>query len=350
MPEPDYPSVLHLSDPALTATRLAEAAAETGRTWRVLPLAIAPEPGTAAALAVKAGRGLRWEARLLAARARSRRVHVHSVLARRHAGWAFGRRFALHLHGTDIRSAQYEQRHRDLVHETVRTAQTVFYATPDLREHVAPLREDARLVPVPVSLTVPPAERAPRERPAQIRALVGDRDYLLFTSRWEAVKGGARSLEIARALTAAQADPSGPAVLGLDWGPLAGQAADAGVQLVPRMPHADFLAAVGAARLCIGQLSGVMGASELDALAADVPLVAPLEPRWYDGSHPSLVVPPVLGGVDLGMSGTAADVVDLVREELVAPAERSTRPWVQEHHSPQAALDEVLAGYRDSGW
>lgn len=350
MSAPDYPSILHLSDPARTATLLSSAAAVTGRDWRVLPLAVAP-PGTGVtAAAAKAARGLRWEAELALARVRTRRVHVHSVLARRHAGWAFGRSFALHLHGTDIRTAQYEDRHRELVHRTVREAQAVFYSTPDLKEHVAPLREDARLVPVPVSLPGPTADGAVTAPPPALRELVGEREYLFFASRWQDVKGGERQIEIARSLTRALSGPSDPVVVGLDWGPLAPQAAAAGVQLVGRLPHAEFLAALGAARLCIGQLSGVLGASELDALAADVPLVAPLDPRWYDGGHPSLVVPPVVGGVDLGMSAGADDLVDLVREELGSPTHRRTRSWVQEHHSARAALSEVLAGYRDSGW
>lgn len=347
MSAPDYPSILHLSDPASTATLLSRAAAETGRRWRVLPLATAPAAGGPALRAARrAVRGLRWEVDLLADRLRTRRLHVHSALARPHAGWAFGRRFALHLHGTDIRSRQYEERHRRVVHETVHDAHVVFYATPDLREHVAPLRQDARLVPVPVPLP----ELGPAPTPTAVREVAGHRDYIFFPSRWEAVKGGAAQIAMARALAAACSGPSAPALVGLDWGPLAAEADAAGVHLMPKMPHAEFLATVAGARLCIGQLSGVLGASELDALAADVPLIVPLNPEWYDGSHPSLRVPPVLGGVDLGISGTSDDLVDLVREELTAPAERRTRLWVQDHHSPHAALAEVLSGYRDSSW
>ena len=349
MSDPDYPSVLHLSDPALTATLLAREAERTGRRWQVLPLATAPTAGGAARQkGLRALRGLRWEAELAARRVGSRRVHVHSALARRHAGWAFGRRFALHLHGTDIRTRQYEERHRDLVRGTVRDAHVVFYSTPDLREHVAPWRQDARLVPVPVP--VPPLRLRAGELPAAVRSVTGGRDYLFFPSRWEEVKGGAAQIALARALSAATTAPSAPVLLGLDWGPLAAEAAAAGVQLVPKMPHAQFRATVAGARLCLGQLSGVLGASELDVLASDVPLAAPLNPLWYDGSHPSLRVPPVVGGVDLGVCGGADDLVDLVLEELASPSPRSSRGWVLEHHSPEAALTSVLTGYRDSGW
>lgn len=347
MPDPDYPSVLHLSDPAYTATLLARAAEVTGRRWQVLPLATAPPTGGRTRQVVaKAVRGLGWEAELLAARMRTRRLHVHSALARRHAGWSFGRRFALHLHGTDIRSRQYEEAHRNVVRGTVRDAHVVFYSTPDLREHVVPLRDDARLVPVPV----PVPERSAAEVPDAVRSVCGGREYIFFPSRWEEVKGGAAQIALARSLAAALTGPSAPVLLGLDWGPLAPEAAAAGVRLLPTMPHDRFLATVAGARLCIGQLSGMLSASELDALASEVPLVAPLNPRWYDGSHPSLQVPPVVGGVDLDVGGAPDDLVDLALEELTSPEDRSSRAWVQEHHSPEAALAEVLAGYRDSGW
>ncbi|MGO1684751.1 MAG: hypothetical protein ACTH1O_09195 [Brachybacterium sp.] len=346
MSESDYSNVLHLSDPAFTATLLSRAAAETGRRWTVLRLATAPEASGPSAVAVKAMRGLRWESKLALARARARRVHVHSVLARRHAGWAFGRSFALHLHGTDIRTTQYLDQHRRLVLDTVDRARVVFYSTPDLREHIAPLRADARLVPVPVPLPSGPTP----PRPARIAALTGTREYIFFPSRWEKVKGGARQIEVARALSRALSHPSAPMLVGLDWGPLAQEAAAAGVHLVPKMPHEEFRAAVAGSRLCIGQFAGILSASELDALAANVPLLAPLNPQWYDGSHPSLVVPPVLGGVDLGMSGSAEDVLDIVTEELDSPAQRPTDEWVRTHHSPRAALTEVLSGYRASSW
>lgn len=348
MPEPDFASVLHLSDPAHTATLLSRAAAETGRRWTALPLATAPAGTSLSAVALKAARGLRWESRLARSRVQARRVHVHSVLARRHAGWAFGRRFALHLHGTDIRTNQYLEQHQRLIRDTVKRAQVVFYSTPDLREHVSPLRDDARLVPVPVPIPLPETPAPPR--PAQIATLVGSREYVFFPSRWEEVKGGQRQIAVARELARAMSGPSAPMLVGLDWGPLAQEAAAAGVHLVPKMPHAQFRAAVARARLCIGQFAGILSASELDALAANVPLVAPLNPDWYDGSHPSLVVPPVLGGVDLGMSSSAKDVLDIVTEELGSSAPRATDSWVREHHSPQAALTEVLAGYRDCGW
>lgn len=343
----DYRRVLHLGDPASTASLLREAADTSGRHWRVLPLAKAPSPANQlTATAGKAVRGALWETRLLRERLPVRKVHVHSALARRHAGWAFGSSFVLHLHGTDIRTRQYEAAHAELITSTVRDAHVVFYSTPDLREHVEDLRDDARLVPVPVPLVAGPGG----PRPAALDSAVGQSDYIFFPSRWDDAKGGAAQIDLARALSRALSGTQGPALIGLDWGPHAAEAARAGVTLIPTMPHPQFQSVISGARLCIGQLSGVMGASELDVLAADTPLVIPLHPNWYDGSHPSLADPPVHGGTALGTDPHADDVVAVVQRALEGHTISSTRPWVDHHHSPEAAFAAVLDGYRDTSW
>lgn len=343
----DYRQVLHLGDPASTGSLLREAASTSGRRWRVLPLAKTPAASSRlTATAGKAVRGALWEARLLGERLPVRRVHVHSALARRHAGWAFGSSFALHLHGTDIRTRQYEAAHAELITSTVRDAHVVFYSTPDLREHVEDLRGDARLIPVPVPLVAGPGG----PRPAALEDTAGEGDYIFFPSRWDDAKGGAAQIDLARALSRALSGARGPALIGLDWGPYAAEAARAGITLIPTMPHAQFQSVVSGARLCIGQLSGVMGASELDVLAADTPLVIPLQPNWYDGSHPSLTDPPVHGGTALGAEPPADDVVAVVQRALKEHTISSTRPWVDHHHSPQAAFAAVLEGYRDTSW
>ena len=335
--------VLHLSDPAGAATLLSEAAAATGRRWRVLPLATAPTPGPTASLR-RAARGATWEAELLRDRLWARRVHVHSALAQRHAGWAFGERFALHLHGTDIRTRLYEPAHAAVIRDVVASASVVFYVTPDLRSHVAALRSDARLVPVPVPLgrAMPGPDLGPLLPPE-----AGDRGYVLFASRWGPEKGGDAQIGLARSVARGLAAHRGPVPVGIDWGQNAEAARDAGVHLLPRMPHARFRALVAGARVAIGQLTGVLGASELDALAADVPLVAPLDPRWYDGSDPALVDVPVRGA-----SFSPDDAEGLAAAVLAAldgPAPAPTRPWVARHHSAASALQRVLAGYRSVG-
>ncbi|EWS80771.1 hypothetical protein BF93_01430 [Brachybacterium phenoliresistens] len=341
----NYSRMLHLGDPASTATLLSRAAQQRGARWDVLPFAAAPGGGAVPALLRKAARGLLWEGSLLRRRAAVPRVHVHNALARRHAGWAFGRRFALHLHGTDIRTRQYEPEHGELIRRTVRDAQVVFYSTPDLRRHVQDLREDARLVPVPVPLPGP--STAPL--PPALREIGEGRPYVFFPSRWEAAKGGELQIELVRSLREAIA-PSEAVLVGLDWGGRAGDASRAGATLIPTMPHAAFRSVISGASACVGQLTGVLGASELDVLAADVPLIMPLRTDWYDGSHPSLDSPPVLGGTALDLPDAPEPIVRCVLGALSGDTRSPTRDWVRSHHSPDAALDEVLRGYRESGW
>lgn len=346
-PALDYARVLHLGDPARAASLLSEAAAGTGRRWPVLPLATAPSgSGTMTALR-RAGRGGLWEAQLALRRVGIPRVHVHSALARPHAGWAFGRRFALHLHGTDIRTRRRDPRFRALVEGTVRDAQVVFYSTPDLREHVADLRTDALLVPVPVPVDAVPTSGLP----TAVAEVSEGRDVVMFASRWDDPKGGALQIAIARELARAFSRPEDPVLVGLDWGPRAREAEQAGVRLVPTMDHAAYRASLAAAQLVVGQSTGVMGASELDALAMDSPLLMALNPAWYDGSSPSLDAPPVLGGTTLGRlspgelpAAMAELAVSHVRTEH--PVRAQSRDWVADHHGPNAALAHVLEGYR----
>lgn len=340
-PSLDYERVLHVSDPAFTASLLCTAARETGRNWSVLPVEGPSKRNSAlAASADRAARGVRWELRYAFGRLRHRRVHLHSALALPHVSWALGD-YALHLHGTDIRTRQYEPEHEHTIRKAVTEARAVFYSTPDLREHVSHLRADARLVPVPVApyVSSPVPSRLGLTSP-----------YVFFPSRWEEVKGGQRQIQVASLLR--NALPSSIQLVGLAWGPLQDDARRAGVHLIPTLPHIEYRAVIGNARLAIGQLSGVMGASELDSLAAGVPTVVPLNPEWYDASDDSLINVPVLGGIDLDVERNPSQIVDLAIDALDrgAAAASLSAAWVERFHSPHAALDRVLAGYRRSGW
>lgn len=331
----DYRRVLHVGDPASTASLLSYAARDSGRDWRVLKLAKAPaDKSRLSNLARKAARGATWEGKLAALKAKYRRIHLHQALALPHVRWALGD-YVLHLHGTEIRSRLYEASHAATVEKAVRGASVVFYSTPDLVEHVGSIRDDALLVPVPVPTSRPTAPLPP--------GISGD--YVFFPSRWEQVKGGQRQIEIARELR--RSLPASVELIGLKWGPLASDASSVGVRLVPTMSHEAFRSVVAHARVCVGQFSGILGASELDSLALDVPLVAPLNKDWY--GHLSDYNPPVLGGttLDIDDSGLGAE---LVTQALDGDFPANTREWVITNHSAQSAFNRVLAGYRRAHW
>lgn len=341
----DYLRVLHLGDPAHTATLLARAANETGRDWRVLPLAKSTQAANPVAQTLgRAWRGAWWEARLRGAKLARPRVHLHSAMALPHVGWALGD-YVLHLHGTDIRTRRYEPVYTNRIHDAVTHARQVFYSTPDLREHLTDWRGEARLIPVPVDLDCPVVDN-PYRGEARCTG-----SYVFFVSRWEAVKGGDTQIEAAKCLRA-RLDQS-VALVGLQWGDLQlmDAARQAGVCLIPKLPGAQYRQVIRDAAACVGQTAGILSASELEALAEDVPLIAPLNPSWYDASHPSLVDVPVLGGTTLDPMDSET-IAELTLAALQTPVSQRqpTRDWVQRFHSPAAALTGVLEGYRTAGW
>lgn len=327
-----WEKILHLGDPAFTATVLADEARRRGYDWKVLQWATTEQHSShLATLAHKALRGAKWEANFARHRIRYPLIHLHSALALSHVSWAL-RTYALHLHGTDIRTQQYKQEFRDRVLKAINGAAVVFYSTPDIREHTLLHRADPILAPVPVAASSTPIGHAPR--------ILSGVDYVFFTSRWEEVKGGQRQIDFAHALRSHLSNSI--QLVGLDWGPNAEQAADAGVKLISKQTYPDFLATIAGARLAVGQHSGVLGASELDALDLNVPLASPLRPQWYDGSSPSLVDPPVIG------ANLPIDDIDGLATAVAAALDADapqTHDWVQEHHSPRITLDVVLSGY-----
>lgn len=278
----------------------------------------------------KALRGLAWEARFAWEKARRPQIHLHSALALPHVGWAAGD-FFLHAHGTDVRTRQYQPQFRDTVRAAVARARCVFYSTPDLREHLQNLDTDGIFVPVPVPLP------HPRTRPS-----VPARPTIFFTSRWDEVKGADVQIALADSLHREFGDSI--ELTGLNWGAYASDAGRAGVRLLEKVPHDQYQDMIAGADICIGQMSGVMGASELDALALNRRLVMPLNPDWYDGSDPSLTNVPVLSRdrTPSDIEHVTADIADA----LDHPVPSDTRPWVERHHSAEAALARVLAGYR----
>lgn len=332
-----FDSVLHLGDPAFTASNLVSAAKSRGLDWDVLNWATpSRKSGFLTSMMDRAIRGARWELSFAKQRMRKKHVHLHSALAINQVRWALGK-YTLHLHGTDIRSRLYDPAFSHKVKNAVNNACTVLYATPDLAEHVHPLRDDAILIPVPVAVN---------EELGSIPQILHEFDsYVFFTSRWEDVKGGAAQLNIASVIR--KALPRNIGVVGLDWGPLSKQAQDIGVTLIPKLSHKDFSTVISIASVCIGQFSGVMGASELDALARNTPLVMPLKSEWYSGTHPSLTNVPVLGGTALSINDPD-EIVDLVKTVLSEENKSDTLSWVLEHHSPEASLDYVLAAYNTS--
>jgi glycosyltransferase involved in cell wall biosynthesis len=338
MEHPDEPAVLHFNDCASVGQALVTEAARQGHHWAYAP----PEQVRPAATSAN-----RWLARaqflpyLLRRRrllARADVVHVHyatSARLLRERGMP-RRPYVLHLHGSDIRSQWPDPAYHDEIQRAIDEACHVYYANLDTTEQARTARSDAEYLPILIDLALLPPWRGSGEGATARR--------VLFVSRWDEVKGADANLELARELSRAV-----PAVelVGLDWGPRAADAADAGVRLLPRVSRAEFLGLLASADVAVGQARPVVATSELEAMAIGVPTAAlgSRIPRPDDATTP----PVIEGGLE--------EVVSGIRAALGDPAGTAEalggREWVRARHAATPWVPRLLEVYRaaldDSG-
>jgi glycosyltransferase involved in cell wall biosynthesis len=323
------PRVLHLNDCAGVAGNLVRAARARGYGWRYMP----PErvrPAGPTPTGLGRARWVPYVTRRAAELSRADVVHVHYatsvplVTAR-----PMPRRpYLLHLHGTDIREQWAAPATRDLVQRAVDGAMHVYYTNLDTAANARAARADAEFMPALVDVAELPAWR-----PGS-----GAGPTVVFSSRWGPEKGATAMLDVAAALR--RAVPRARLV-GLDWGPLARDAAAAGVDLVARLPHPGYLDLLAAADVVVGQATGLLGVSELEALGIGVPVVMPGTP-W---AYPDGTLPPVI-------SGAPAEVAEQARAALQDPVraaeELGGRTWVREVFVADRYVDALESRYEEA--
>lgn len=326
-PEAD-PKVLHFYDAADVGRTLVKYGRKDGHPWRQFNR---PPPGDAATPASAAGKsrrllaGLTWQAGRAAGILGADLLHVHSgsrvgvVRSRPY------KPFVLHFHGTDIRTQYYDPARRPAIQWGADHAAAVLYSTPDLAEHAQTAHPGARYLPNPVD-----PEELPDWAPA-------NRPRIVFASRWDGSKGGQAQLELARSLLAAVVP--GTDVMGLDWGAEAGRAAAAGVQLVPKMAKPDYLRWLAGAHAVIGQSAGILAMSELQAVAIGVPVVMQLGAGYYPGPSPVLQADTV--------EGLTAQALAVLADPPAVSRALDGRGWINTNHSPQQAVRQLAAVYRE---
>jgi glycosyltransferase involved in cell wall biosynthesis len=320
------PRVLHVNDCARVAHNLVTAARSRGYRWRHLPpAAVRPSGPTPSGI-----RRVRWLPYVLRRRAeltRAQVAHVHyaTSVPLVTAASMPRRPYFLHLHGTDIREQWAAPGTRDLVRRAVDGAAGVYYTNLDTAENARAARPDAEFMPAFVD-----AANLPAWRPG-----AGPAPTVVFASRWGPEKGAARMIDVAGALRAAV-----PAVrlVGLDWGPLAAQARAAGVQLVGPLPHDRYLELLAGADLVVGQATGLLGVSELEALAIGAPLAMPGTPwRYPDGA-----APPVVAG---GPAEVAEQARDVLADPVAAAARLGGREWARANFVAERYVDALERRY-----
>ncbi|TRW47679.1 glycosyltransferase family 4 protein [Georgenia yuyongxinii] len=322
------PAVLHFNDCANVGANLVRAARAQGWRWGYVPPAKVRPTATPEQLrGVGKARYLPFLARRRQALQRADVVHVHYATSARLLRERFmpRRPYFLHLHGTDIRTQWLDPAYHDEVRRAAGEAVGVFYTTPDNREHAQQARPDAEYMPVFVNF-----DELPAWQPA-------DRPRVVFVSRWEDVKGLADQLATAQQL----ADAVGPDVelVGLDWGPGADAARQAGVRLIPPLPHPEYLDLLASAHVTVGQSTAILSVSELEAMAIGVPLAA-------SGEH----YPMPDGGTPPIVTGTVAETVEQVVAALADPPATArtldVARWVRDHHDAADHVTALEARYR----
>lgn len=337
---------LHVNDIASSPLRLLAAATEAGWPWEFIDRYRRP---AGASRAQDAWGAAKWAARLWRTSRHFDLLHVHYGLMARHT--RFTRKpYCLHFHGSDARTVQYMPRYRKHIVTAAREALAVFFATPDIRAHALALRSDAIYLPIPIMVDQLPTWQPPT------------RPRVFFASRWEAVKGLATQLEIARQLRAARPDVE---LVGLDWGDGAEQARAVGVRTLPQVaPDAFLRDYLARATVVVGQPTGMLATSELEALGIGVPVAAALNPAWYGIA--GIPVPPALGGLaafddvdghdmqDLAGPPLAEKTAAALTEQVVAALDDpqatsqriAGRQWLSEVHDARRGAATIRAAYQ----
>ncbi len=239
------------------------------------------------------------------------------------------RPYVLHLHGTDIREQWAAPATHGLIQDAIDGARHVYYANLDTAEQARAARSDAEFLPQPIEVDGLPPWRPGSE---------GGRPTVVFTSRWDDVKGAPANIELAQYLHAALGPET--VLVGLDWGQRAPAARAAGVRLVPVMDIGGFHALLASADVAVGQARPVLAGSEWEAMGIGVPLAAlgSRIPRPEDGT-----TPPVL-------EGSLQAVVEAVRIAMLDPRGTSERldgaRWVRQHHAAGPLIAPLLEAYR----
>lgn len=310
------PRVTHFNDCANVALTLVQAAAAQGHHWDFVPPdKVRPQKGFTSSPLGRVHQ-LPYVARHLKMLLNSDVIHIHyaTAAALLEHGFLPHRPYLLHLHGTDIRKQWLESNTRDQIQRAIDGAHTVFYSNLDTAKNALTARPDARYMPALIR-----PDTLPRWTP---QAQSSSNRRVVFASRWDNSKGLKTQLEFAKLLI--EAVPDSTTVVGLDWGPGAASAEALGVELVPKMSHAGYLAYLASADLVVGQSTGLLGVSELEAMGIGPVVACP--GRQLEGPAGT---PPVLQG---SLSELVEQVCEVLLDPVKAAEHKDSRQWVLKNY------------------
>jgi glycosyltransferase involved in cell wall biosynthesis len=253
-------------------------------------------------------------------------IHIHWV-SRGFVGQLTGKPFLIQAHGSDLHVHVQTPGLFTLNRRVLEAARTIFYVTPNLASYVARFEAKLAYLPNPVDV------RALAESPSAPREV---RRILIFT-RLDPVKG------VERVFPAAERLARDFDVTALAWGPLTAEyVARYGdhVRFVDPVPHGEVGAFLQQFDLVIGQMEqGVLGLSEIEAMACGRPLITGIDRGLYQGDKPPVV------------SATTADELVAQVERLQHDAKRLAnlahegREWVRRNHGFERHLQLLEQAY-----
>jgi glycosyltransferase involved in cell wall biosynthesis len=260
------------------------------------------------------------------ARLRRRRydlIHVHFV-SQGVIALAAGGPFVVHAHGSDLHQNFQRRWMRFAGHYILRRASLIIYVTPNLRHYLEPVVEKAWLIGNPIRVNSSP------------RASGSIRRAIIF-ARLERVKGVEIIFEGIEQIVA-EVD-----VTTINWGPWADQYRRRFhhiVDFIEPVEHRDIPSMLAGFDVVIGQMrQGILGLSELEAMAAGRPVLTNLNAALYHDDPPPVV-----------HVGSAADIVTALRDlsskpRYVEDLTQLARAWVERNHGPAIHQALLLNAY-----
>jgi glycosyltransferase involved in cell wall biosynthesis len=253
-------------------------------------------------------------------------IHIHWI-TRGLVGVLAGKPFLIQAHGSDVHK-------RDkpgmvaLNRAVLKRATTIFYVTPNLKGFLSDYSSRLRYLPNPVN--VPDLALA-------ANAPDGVRSIFIFM-RLDPVKAPQMVFPGVARLAA-----KGIALTALAWGPLTAEyVRDYGsvVRFVDPVQHAEMNAFLRQFDLVVGQMKqGILGLSELEAMAAGRPVITAIDRSLYQDDDPPVVL--------ASNPDELVDEVERLRNDpgRLQQLSRDGRAYVSRNHGDQHHLAILEAAY-----
>jgi glycosyltransferase involved in cell wall biosynthesis len=244
----------------------------------------------------------------------------------------------LHIHGSEVRPGNdWRIRLANLVSVAFsKVVDSIWYSTPDLREHLQEAGLTATFMPNPV-----PRQFFQMQEPDFRKARI------LFAVPLSMEKGADIAISAVRVLQQRLPDVR---ITALGWGPYPTEAMalrmrlPEGVEVLPWMTREKFLRALASSTVVVGQLRlQILGNTELEAMALGRPLVAGLKDEVYRNEPHYDSPPPILQAV--GAEEVAQHVEAVIADAANARTlGMKSHEWVLRHHS----VERVARLYREA--